>query len=166
MPPKTALDSWLSGGSAPPSLNPDLVAGSIRWLKLLGRPDGPLGDAFFVECYHYDRFAINRHEFEQPKSPHVVDVWEGAHDEHYFRVSIRTDARAPQGYDLDSRDPLRHLNFLEVRLRTGVAWENNTFTGKGGKVLVPAALTFDPPGKPQRLRVIEVVHLQSSVKSP
>jgi hypothetical protein len=158
----TILNDWLLGGPKPSRLSPDLVFGCIQWAKVLGLPDGKLDKAFFLYCYHYDLKDRNADQTMHLRASHVVNAWEGPHDDDYFRVSFVTDSRDPRGYDVGSKDPLRHLNLLQVSLHTGVGWRNNLYTGKGGKLFVPEQIVFDPPGKPQRLPNINVIHLQRS----
>lgn len=158
----TVLNDWLLGGPKPSRLSPDLVFGCIQWLRVLGLPDGKLDKAFFLDCYHFDRKRKNIDQTTYLRTSHVVDAWEGPHDDDSFRVSFVTDAREPSGYGVGSTDPLRHLNLLDVSLHTGVGWKNNKFSGKGGKLFVPAQIIFDPPGKPQRLPDIHIIHLQPS----
>jgi hypothetical protein len=154
---RTVLDEWLRLGP----MVADLVYGCIRWPKVLGVPDGPLDKAFFVHSHHYDQQRINVEQWKPLDTKHTVELWEGVHDDAYFRVNFVTQSMLPKDWDF-AKDPWAKLNHLEVRLHTGVSWSNNLWTGNGGKVFVPAHLTFDPPGKAQWLPDIEVIHLPLS----
>jgi len=147
-------------------LEKNLVLGHIRWSTAVGRPEGDLAEAFTFTCYHFD---------EQQRHPggvdgasahilswHPVIAWEGPHDPEGFQVSFLTDARWPQNYSEDSRDPRRNENYLDVTLRSGVLWRNSKRVKAGRRTLRPANLVFDPPGKVQRLPDIQVIRVHIS----
>ena len=146
------------------ALDPTLVLGEIRWKRALGLPTGDLKVAFGILCYHLDQLA--RHGAhptvtEPIVSPHRVQIDEGRHDGIWFRVTYATDAQDPKDWDPVSTDPRRLQNFLEVTLQA--TWPNTTFTGRGSKSVRPDHLVFNPPGRMQQLRVIEVIHVPLAI---
>jgi hypothetical protein len=154
----TVLKKWLAE-----SLLADMVLGRIWWSTALGRPEGDLANAFVVSCYHFDE--LRRHPGgvegtpEHRLWPHSVMAWEGPHQRGRFQVSFMTYARDPRGYPSDSRDPRRRENYLDVMLRSGVAWKHITRVRAGSRAVRPPHLVFDPPGKTQRLPDIQVIRV-------
>jgi hypothetical protein len=152
------------GAASPASLGRDAVIGCIKWDRSMGLPNGKLVDAFLIESHHWQRieFPPLTKTFKLLLSQHpAVEKTEGTHDSTYCRVMFWTVSEEPTGYE-DGEKPeeeaKRHINVVEVMLNPASVWPNNTFTGEGHKVVVPARLNYNPPGNPQRLVDFLVLH--------
>jgi hypothetical protein len=62
-----------------------------------------------------------------------------------------TEARTPDNYPLESLDPRRQENYLDVMLRLGVPWIDARQAYAGKRAVTPQHVVFQPPGKVQRL---------------
>jgi hypothetical protein len=149
-----------------PHLSTDLVIGHIRWSRALGLPEGGIHNAIVIRCYHWNLIAfdpLNPNETSQGlKFPHIVDAWEGQHDDHYYRLTFTTVAITPDGYEQDDNNPLRTINILDVAFRDGMIWKHIPSTRAGIKLLRPTYLEFKVPGHAQILPDIEVISVPPS----
>jgi hypothetical protein len=152
------------GVASPASLGKNAVIGCIKWDRSMGLPDGKLVDAFLIKSYHWQRIEfppLTKH-FKLVVVPHPpVEKTEGTHDSHHCRVMFWTLSEEPTGYEdkeTAEEEAKRHINVVEVILNPASMWPNNTFTGEGHKVVIPARLNYNPPGNPQRLVDFLVLH--------
>jgi len=160
---QNALNAWILGGSVPVGARSTLVVGAIRWLRVLDQPQGPLTDAFNIRCFHYQGLgdSHNPEPFAPVLVEHDVNVWEGPHDERYFRVSFSTFSAPAQGWTPQQRAEGKDHNIVEVQLSGSVTWKNNIFSGRGTKGCIPERVTFPFPGFPLLLQS-EVYHFPYS----
>ena len=163
------LNAWILGGPTPVSAKSTAVAGCVRWIKPLGQPEGPMPggqtkDAFVIKCYRNDGVTAFKGEPQQPlRADQDVLVWDGPHDDSFFRVSYLTESRQTRGWDPEDPGAWNiDLNVLEVRFANGVRWKNTIFSGRGSKV-VPRGYEFYFPGAATLLPDINVIHTPYSV---
>lgn len=157
------LHAWVLGGAVPAGATDTTVAGCIRWKRAIGKPDGDLTASFVIKCYRNDgKTPFKGGPQKELRVDQVVYVFEGPHDESYFRVTYLTDSRQTTGWA--AGDWRIDLNVLEVRLSSGVTWKNTIFAGRGSKA-VPKGYEFYFPGGATVLPDLDVVHMPYTVST-